>query len=130
MAARRPHSNSASPKARPTTFAELGVPPTLSAALGARGITTPFPIQAATLPNSLAGRDILGRGRTGSGKTYAFLIPILARLSAAPAARRAGRPRALILAPTRELATQIEQAMAPLAQALSLVTCTVFGGVR
>ena len=112
-----------------STFAALGVPAPLCAALAARGITTPFPIQAATLPDSLSGRDVLGRGRTGSGKTYAFLLPLLARLSAAPAPRRPGRPRALILAPTRELATQIQESMAPLARALSLVSLTVFGGV-
>jgi superfamily II DNA/RNA helicase len=115
--------------AGPATFAGIGVPGPLCAALAARGITTPFPIQAATLPDSLAGRDVLGRGRTGSGKTYAFLLPVLARLSAAPATRRPGRPRALILAPTRELATQIQESMAPLAGALSLVSLTVFGGV-
>jgi superfamily II DNA/RNA helicase len=99
------------------------------AALADAGITEPFPIQAATLPDALAGRDVLGRGRTGSGKTYAFLLPLLARLSSRPASRRPGRPRALILAPTRELATQINATMAPLAAALSLRTMTVFGGV-
>src|SRR3954469_6328313 len=112
-----------------TTFTELGVPAVLTTALADLGITTPFPIQAATLPDSLAGRDVLGRGRTGSGKTYAFALPILTRLAAQPAVRRPGRPRALILAPTRELATQIEAALAPLAAALSLRTLTVFGGV-
>ena len=79
--------------------------------LAEHGITEPFPIQSATLPDSLAGRDVLGRGRTGSGKTYAFLLPLLARLSAQrPGKRRPGQPRALILAPTRELVTQIEAA--------------------
>ncbi|MDT7627324.1 MAG: hypothetical protein QOF99_8225, partial [Pseudonocardiales bacterium] len=97
------------------TFAELGVPNVLVKALAAQGITTPRPIQAATLPDSLAGRDVLGRGRTGSGKTYAFVLPLLARLSAGGASRRPSRPRALILAPTRELVTQIEAAIAPLA---------------
>jgi superfamily II DNA/RNA helicase len=111
------------------TFAELGVPNVLVKALAAQGITTPRPIQAATLPDSLAGRDVLGRGRTGSGKTYAFVLPLLARLSAGGASRRPSRPRALILAPTRELVTQIEAAIAPLANALSLRTLTVFGGV-
>ena len=72
---------------------------------------------------------MLGRGRTGSGKTYAFVLPVLARLAASASPRRPGRPRALILAPTRELATQIEASMAPLAKALSLRTLTVFGGV-
>src|SRR2546423_3292144 len=128
MAARRPHTTTPS-TAAPATFDDLGVPARLSAALAARGITTPTPIQAAALPDALAGRDVLGRGKTGSGKTYAFLLPLLARLAAAAAPRRPGRPRALILAPTRELATQIQEAMAPLAQALSLVSLTVFGGV-
>ena len=77
-----------------TTFASLGVPTALTTVLDANGITTPFPIQAATLPDSLAGRDVLGRGRTGSGKTYAFLLPVLARLAgqqqAAPAAQARG----------------------------------------
>jgi superfamily II DNA/RNA helicase len=128
MAARRPHDTTP-PTAAPDTFEALGVPAPLSAVLAARGITTPTPIQAATLPDSLSGRDVLGRGKTGSGKTYAFLLPVLARLAATRAPRRPGRPRALILAPTRELATQIQESMAPLAQALSLVSLTVFGGV-
>ncbi|MPZ63088.1 MAG: DEAD/DEAH box helicase [Propionibacteriales bacterium] len=112
-----------------TTFTDLGVPDRLAAALATVGITTPFPIQAATLPDSLAGRDLLGRGRTGSGKTYAFLLPVLARLVADRTSRKPGRPRALILAPTRELASQIDATLAPLARALSLRTLTVFGGV-
>ncbi|WP_435583384.1 DEAD/DEAH box helicase [Amycolatopsis thermoflava] len=119
-----PVSASAAP-----SFAALGLPPVLVAALAERGIDAPFPIQAATLPHSLAGRDVLGRGRTGSGKTYAFALPVLTRLAASRAPRRPGRPRALILAPTRELATQIDAALAPLAEALSLRTMTVFGGV-
>jgi superfamily II DNA/RNA helicase len=112
------------------SFAELGVPKVLADVLATRGIHAPFPIQAATLPDSLAGRDVLGRGRTGSGKTYAFLLPLLVRLAAGDTERRPGRPRALILAPTRELVTQIQAAMKPLADALSLRTLTVFGGVR
>ncbi len=111
------------------TFAALGVPARLTSALAAEGILEPFPIQTATLPDSLAGRDVLGRGRTGSGKTLAFAIPLLARLAASDSPRRAGRPRALILAPTRELASQIEATIEPLARALSLRTLTVFGGV-
>jgi superfamily II DNA/RNA helicase len=127
MAARRPHKT---PLVPPTSFADLGVPGKLVTALEEAGISTPFPIQAATLPDSLAGRDVLGRGRTGSGKTYAFALPVLARLSAARSSpRRPGRPRSLILAPTRELATQIEATIAPLAAALSLRTLTIFGGV-
>ena len=99
------------------SFHALGVPDPLVRVLAEHGITEPFPIQSATLPDSLAGRDVLGRGRTGSGKTYAFLLPLLARLSAQrPGKRRPGQPRALILAPTRELATQIEAAVAPLAR--------------
>jgi superfamily II DNA/RNA helicase len=105
------------------------VPARLTAALAAQGIVSPFPIQAATLPDALAGRDVLGRGRTGSGKTYAFALPVLARLAATGTPRRAGRPRALILVPTRELANQIDASMAPLAAALSLRTLTVYGGV-
>ncbi|MBW6438566.1 DEAD/DEAH box helicase [Actinoplanes hulinensis] len=111
------------------TFTELGVPAVLTTALDRLGITTPFPIQAATLPDSLAGRDVLGRGRTGSGKTYAFAIPVVARLAASRAPARPGRPRALILAPTRELATQIEATVRPLADAAGLRTLVVFGGV-
>lgn len=112
-----------------TSFIELGVPAVLTGALADLGITTPFPIQAATLPDSLAGRDLLGRGRTGSGKTYAFALPVVARLAASKTARKPGRPRALILAPTRELATQIEASLRPLADAMGLRTLTVFGGV-
>ena len=112
-----------------TTFGTLGVPAKLTAALAQRGITTPTPIQAATLPDSLAGRDVLGRGRTGSGKTYAFLLPLVARLASAPSRRMPKRPRALILAPTRELVAQIEESLAPLAAATGLNSRTVFGGV-
>jgi superfamily II DNA/RNA helicase len=111
------------------SFADLGLPPVLCRALEEDGITAPFPIQVAALPDALAGRDVLGRGRTGSGKTLAFLLPMLVRLSESDSQRRPGRPRALILAPTRELATQIHAAMAPLARRLSLRTTTVFGGV-
>jgi superfamily II DNA/RNA helicase len=111
------------------SFLELGVPAVLAEALAAQGIDAPFPIQAATLPHSLGGHDVLGRGRTGSGKTYAFVLPVLARLAAGPSRRRSGRPRALILAPTRELVSQIEASIAPLAKALSLRTVTIFGGV-
>src|SRR5262245_27250695 len=105
MAASRPRTTLPGPAT--TSFAELGVPPKLVAALAGAGIDEPFPIQAATLPDTLAGRDVLGRGRTGSGKTYAFVLPVLAQLARRPMPRRPGRPRALILAPTRELATQI-----------------------
>jgi len=110
-------------------FAELGVPADLAAVLADRGITVPTPIQAATLGDSLAGRDVLGRGRTGSGKTYAFLLPLVARLAAAGSPARSKRPRALVLAPTRELVSQIEESLAPLARTAGLTTLTVFGGV-
>ncbi len=129
MAVRRPAADS-SPATPAATFADLGVPSPLIAALATAGITAPFPIQTATFPDALAGRDLLGRGRTGSGKTYAFLLPLVARLAASAGERRPGRPRALVLAPTRELASQIEASAAPLAEALSLRTLTVFGGVR
>lgn len=114
-----------------TTFGALGVPSSLAAVLAERGITTPTPIQSATLPDALAGRDVLGRGRTGSGKTYAFLLPLVTRLTAGGRAARPapGRPRALILAPTRELVSQIDDALAPLAAAAGLTARTVFGGV-
>ena len=105
------------------------MPANLATLLADLGIVTPTPIQAATLPDSLAGRDVLGRGRTGSGKTYAFLLPLVARLTASGRNRRPGAPRALILAPTRELVGQIDQALAPLAKAAGLSTRTVFGGV-
>ncbi|MCM6761729.1 DEAD/DEAH box helicase [Rathayibacter sp. ZW T2_19] len=113
------------------TFAALGVPAPLVSALTANGITEPFPIQVDTLPDTLNGRDVLGRGKTGSGKTLAFSIPMIARLggSLAGGRRRPGRPLGLVLAPTRELATQITAAMQPLADAYGIVTTTIFGGV-
>ncbi len=110
-------------------FDALGVPSVLSAVLAERGITDPTPIQAATLPDSLAGRDVLGRGRTGSGKTYAFLLPLVARLVESDRRPQSRRPRALILAPTRELVGQIHEALKPLAATAGLSTTTVFGGV-
>ena len=115
------------------TFASLGVPETLVRSLADKGITEPFPIQTATLPDTLAGRDVLGRGRTGSGKTLAFAIPMVVRLAGtgaqAPARRQARRPRGLVLAPTRELATQIAATLEPLAENLGLRVTTIFGGV-
>ncbi len=105
------------------------MPGDLVQALAQLDITEPTPIQAATLPDSLAGRDVLGRGRTGSGKTYAFLLPLVARLMASNGRRQPKRPRALILAPTRELVAQIDEALAPLAEVAGLKTRTVFGGV-
>ncbi len=111
-----------------SSFSSLGVPAHLTEVLTGLGIEQPTPIQAATVPDALAGRDVLGRGRTGSGKTYAFLLPLVARLSRGGRARSRA-PRALVLAPTRELATQIDRALAPLAKAAGLSTVTVFGGV-
>jgi superfamily II DNA/RNA helicase len=113
----------------PASFADLGVPAYLTAVLARRDITTPTPIQAATLADSLAGRDVLGRGRTGSGKTYAFLLPLVARLASSTSRRTPRAPRALILAPTRELVGQIDQALRPVARAAGLTSVTVFGGV-
>ncbi|ADG75134.1 DEAD/DEAH box helicase domain protein [Cellulomonas flavigena DSM 20109] len=112
-----------------TTFSDLGVPEVLVRALAAQEIITPFPIQVATLPDTLRGADVLGRGRTGSGKTLAFALPVVARLAASTTQRRPRRPRALVLCPTRELATQIDATFAPLARAAGLRTTTVFGGV-
>ncbi len=112
-------------------FGTLGVPAPLVASLAADGITEPFPIQVDTLPDTLAGRDVLGRGKTGSGKTLAFALPIVARLGGklAGGQRRSGRPLALVLAPTRELATQIAAVFEPLAKAYGLNLTTIFGGV-
>jgi superfamily II DNA/RNA helicase len=109
------------------TFADLGVPAPLIGALTARGISDPFPIQINTLPDTLAGRDVLGRGKTGSGKTLAFSIPLVARLASTK--RRAAHPTGLVLAPTRELATQITATLAPLASCYGLKVTTIFGGV-
>ncbi|WP_192814861.1 DEAD/DEAH box helicase, partial [Tsukamurella sp. 1534] len=92
---------------------------------------TPFPIQADTLPDTLAGRDVLGRGKTGSGKTLAFAIPLVVGVDGARGSRRRpGRPVGLVLAPTRELATQITASVEPLAKALDLKVTTIFGGVK
>ncbi|NEK57148.1 DEAD/DEAH box helicase [Geodermatophilus sabuli] len=112
-----------------TTFAQLGVPAPLVEVLTASGITAPFPIQVATLPDTLAGRDVLGRGRTGSGKTLAFSLPLVARLAASTSKRQPKRPRSLILVPTRELANQVAAVVDPLARALGMKTAVVFGGV-
>ncbi|WP_395640268.1 DEAD/DEAH box helicase [Pseudolysinimonas sp.] len=114
-----------------TTFGTLGVPFPLVEVLTAQGKTSAFPIQVATLPDTLAGRDVLGRGRTGSGKTLAFGIPMVARLGTrlAGGPRRPNRPLGLVLAPTRELATQIAATIEPLAAAYGLSTTTIFGGV-
>jgi len=109
------------------SFAELAMPAALLATLTGQGVSTPFPIQAATLPNSLAGRDVLGRGQTGSGKTLAYGLAVLARTAGRRAEPR--RPLALVLVPTRELAQQVTDALAPYARAVALRTATAVGGM-
>ncbi len=109
------------------SFAELGLPRSLTQALGRAGIETPFPVQAATIPDALAGRDVLGRAATGAGKTLAFGLPMIARLEGDKARPR--RPRGLILVPTRELAMQVVDSLAPLAQARDLSLRLVAGGL-
>jgi len=108
-------------------FAALDMPKALLAALTAQGVSVPFPIQGATLPNSLAGRDVLGRGRTGSGKTLAFGLALLARTAGQLAEPR--QPLALVLVPTRELAQQVTDALTPYARAVKLRLATVVGGM-
>ena len=109
------------------SFADLGLPAPVLRALATGGFTEPFPIQAATLPETLAGRDLLGRGQTGSGKTLAFGLALLSRLAGSKAASR--RPRGLVLVPTRELAQQVVDALTPYAKALGLSTTAVVGGM-
>ncbi|CAM5317997.1 DEAD/DEAH box helicase [Streptomyces purpurascens] len=108
-------------------FADLDLPERLLTALQGEGVVEPFPIQAATLPNSLAGRDVLGRGRTGSGKTLAFGLAVLARIDGQRAEPK--QPVALVLVPTRELAQQVTDALTPYARALRLRLATVVGGM-
>jgi superfamily II DNA/RNA helicase len=110
-----------------TTFAGLGVPAPLVGVLKGQGITAPFPVQAATLPDALAGRDILGRAQTGSGKTLGFSLPLVTRL--AGGSTLSARPRGLVLVPTRELATQVTDVLKPLARAMDLMVTTIYGGV-
>jgi superfamily II DNA/RNA helicase len=114
------------------SFEELGVPPAVAAVLARRGVTTPLPIQARTLPDALAGRDVLGRAATGSGKTLAFGLPLLVRTATTNSRRRARPdrpgPRALVLVPTRELARQVHDELAPLAAPLGLRLLAVYGG--
>ena len=109
------------------TFKSLGVHPALIAALAEEGKTAPFPIQKATLPEAIAGRDVLGRGQTGSGKTLAFGLAMMTRLANQKAAP--GRPLGLVLAPTRELAVQISEVIAPLARTVGLNSQVVAGGM-
>ncbi len=107
-----------------TTFAALGVAPDLAQALAAAGIEKPFPIQALTIPDALAGRDVCGKAQTGSGKTLAFGLPLIMRTGkAAPR-----RPKALVLVPTRELAVQVQEVLGPLAEARGLALTAVYGG--
>ncbi|WP_083975669.1 DEAD/DEAH box helicase [Kitasatospora mediocidica] len=115
--------------ARPpaATFAELEMPKALLSALTREGVTEPFPIQSATLPDAIAGRDVLGRGRTGSGKTLAFGLAVLARTNGRRADAR--KPLALVLVPTRELAQQVTDALTPYATAVNLRIATVVGGM-
>ncbi|MFV0432752.1 MAG: DEAD/DEAH box helicase [Leucobacter sp.] len=112
------------------SFIDLGVPAPIAHALEKNGKESPFPIQRDTLPDTLAGRDVLGRGRTGSGKTIAFGIPLVANLAAdAGQKRRPSRPRAIVLAPTRELVTQIAETVKMLADPMGVRVTTIFGGV-
>jgi superfamily II DNA/RNA helicase len=112
-----------------TTFEALGVPAPILAALAAAGCPTPFPIQAATLPSSLAGRDVLGRARTGSGKTVAFAVPTVMTLARSTKQRRPNLPRALVLVPTRELAAQVAATTGPIARAMGQRVAVIHGGV-
>ncbi|MDO9443878.1 MAG: DEAD/DEAH box helicase, partial [Dehalococcoidia bacterium] len=107
-----------------TTFESLGLSADLVTALAAGGITSPFPIQALTIPDALAGRDVCGMAQTGSGKTLAFGLPMIERTTTAK--RR--RPHAVVLVPTRELANQVADELAPLAAARGLWLCAIYGG--
>ena len=109
------------------SFAELGLPQPLVNALSRVDVRTPFPIQAATIPDALSGRDVLGRAATGSGKTLAFGLPVLARLAGERSKPK--RPRALVLVPTRELAMQVSDAITPLAHTMNLTVRLVAGGL-
>lgn len=116
-------------RARTPKFSDYPLPSPLVDLLSAKGIREPFPIQTATLNDSLAGSDILGRGRTGSGKTLAFILPTVTRLCANGRKTQSGSPRAVILAPTRELANQIFEVLEPLAEEVGLRSTTIYGGV-
>ncbi|MFD4204760.1 DEAD/DEAH box helicase [Micromonospora tulbaghiae] len=124
--------SSTSPSVDPTPdtvdFASLGLPRQIVETLARQGITTPFEIQRATLPDSLAGRDVLGRGQTGSGKTLAFGLPVIARVADRNRARPL-HPRALIMVPTRELAMQVNDALVPLGKSVGVFLKTAVGGV-
>ena len=117
------------PEPPTTSFAEYGLPTRVVDVLGRAGIERPTPIQSLTLPDALAGRDVLGRAQTGSGKTLGFGLPMLTRLDAQRGARQRLAPRALVLVPTRELAAQVAAALTPAARALNLQVATVVGGM-
>ncbi|MFD5740085.1 DEAD/DEAH box helicase [Streptomyces massasporeus] len=118
--------NEANEDAPEVTFADLGLPEGVVRKLAQNGVTTPFPIQAATIPDALAGKDILGRGRTGSGKTLSFGLPTLARLAGGRTEKH--KPRAVILTPTRELAMQVADALQPYGDVVGLKMKVVCGG--
>ena len=109
-----------------TTFASLGTPPELVAALSAAGITQPFPIQSLTIADALAGRDVCGKAKTGSGKTLAYGIPLLARTQPG----LPNRPRGLVLVPTRELALQVSDVLEPLGASVGKVVMSIYGGAK
>ncbi|TFD50312.1 DEAD/DEAH box helicase [Cryobacterium sp. Hh7] len=114
------------------TFGDLGLGENIVRELATLGAPAPFPIQAATIPDVLAGRDVLGRGKTGSGKTIAFAAPLVEKLmenNGAKDRKHARKPRALILAPTRELALQIDRTVQPIARSVGLFTTQIYGGV-
>ncbi|MCC2028706.1 DEAD/DEAH box helicase [Microbacterium sp. YMB-B2] len=122
----------AAPEVEGTTFADLGLGSNIVETLKNMGATAPFPIQGATIPSILEGRDVLGRGRTGSGKTIAFGAPLVESILTSQAGKRReiGRaPRAIILAPTRELALQIDRTVQPIARSVGLFTTQIYGGV-
>ena len=119
----------AMPQPTAATFAQLGLDPRLARALAVREIREPFAIQSRVLPDALAGRDVLGRAQTGSGKTLAFGLPLLTRLTASAGRRQQKAPRGLVLVPTRELAQQVADVLAPLGHSVGVSVTTVYGGV-
>ena len=129
MAETRPDRPRHRQRDRQSSFSDFAIPTPIVELLAAEGVTSPFPIQEKTLPDALAGRDILGRGRTGSGKTLGFVLPLVTRLSVSRTRTKSKSPRAIILAPTRELANQIHETLAPLAAQVGLTSTTVYGGV-
>ena len=118
---------SVKPATKEITFKSLGLNPALIKALDQQGITNPFPIQAATIPDAIAGHDILGRGQTGSGKTLAFGLALLHNIYGQRA--KAHQPLALVLAPTRELAQQIDEVLRPLARSVGHECVVIAGGM-